>query len=256
MTDVHCHLSHFPIADRRDEVIRQARMAGVDTIIDCITDPGLWEKEAAKKEPGIYVSVGIHPQSVREKDFSPEMLALEHLSKNMKVAAIGEAGFDTLKNSVGINLQKKILYSQAEIAVSAGLPIIIHCCGQYDLLLKELKNLRLNIPVILHRYSGGDGQVGAFAAIGCFFSVSGNVLHPNNKKLFNSVRKMPDELILAETDAPYFFPDKRKKSGTPAHLPLVVEKISAIKGKDFFSMNAEIHENTRRAFRERVSFPL
>ncbi len=255
MTDVHCHLTHRPFSDKRDVVIKEARKAGVRIIIDSVTDPSLWETEIRRDEEGIYVSLGIHPQSVTERDFSSELELLGLLAGNPKTAAIGEIGLDTIKNITDIKTQSKVFLAQIEIAVSEKIPVIIHCLGQYDLLLKILKNKKPSVPLILHRYSGGDGQVKAFSSLGCFFSIGGNVLNPDGKRLANSVLKIPDELIVAETDAPYFYFGEKREVGTPAHLPLVVEAISKIKGEDFHGMKQKIYENSKRAFPERISFP-
>ncbi|MBN1620199.1 TatD family hydrolase [candidate division WOR-3 bacterium] len=248
-------MTHSPFSDKRDAVIKEARSAGVRIIIDSVTDPSLWEGEVHREEEGVYVSLGIHPQSVTEGDFSKELRLLGLLAGNPKTAALGEIGLDTLKNITDKETQMKIFLEQIEIAVSERISVIIHCLGQYDLLLKALKNTKPAVPVILHRYSGGDGQVGAFSTLGCFFSISGNILNPEGKKLAKSVMRMPNELIVAETDAPYFYIGEKREIGSPAHLPLVIEAISKIKGEDYHGMKQKIYENSKRAFPERISFP-
>ncbi|MBN2363636.1 TatD family hydrolase [candidate division WOR-3 bacterium] len=254
MIDVHCHLTHPPLSFKRQIVVTKAKEAGVKIIIDSVTDWNIWESEILRKEEGVCISPGIHPQSIVDDDFSRQIALLSSLAKNFRVAAIGEIGYDTLKNTADLKLQRTVFNLQLEIAHREQIPVIIHCLGQYDLLLRELKGMNIKVPLILHRYSGGDGQVRAFSALGCYFSVSADVLNPKNKKLRKSVESIPSELMLAETDSPYFFFGGKPNSGTPAQLPLVIEEIAKIKKMSFEKTRELIYENARRIFKKRIFF--
>lgn len=252
MVDVHCHLTHPPLYYHRSSIVRKCRELGIKGIVDCITSIDMWEREVERNDEEIYLSLGIHPQIVEEKDYSEELSTLDRLVRNKRVVAIGEIGFDKYRKKSDFSKQRKVFLKQLEIAQEHDLPVIVHCLGYYDQLLLILKEKNPGIPVILHRYSAGDGQIDAFSKFYCFFSYSGDVLNTYNKKIRKSVIKTDVSRILAETDAPYLKIDYR--TGTPCDLPLIIEKIAMLKKIKFKSMREQINGNIKRAFLGRIHF--
>ncbi len=252
MVDIHCHLTHPPLYYRRSSIVRKCRELGIKGIVDCITSIDMWEKELERNDKEIYLSLGIHPQIVEDKDYSEELSILDKLVKNKRVVAIGEIGFDKYKKRAAFSKQRNVFLKQLEIAQKHSLPVIVHCFGYYDQLLSILKEKKIDVPVILHRYSAGDGQVNAFSKINCFFSYSGDVLNTYNKKVQKSIIKTDNNRILAETDAPYLKIDNR--IGTPCDLPLIIERIAELKNIKFKSIKEQINGNIKRAFLGRIHF--
>lgn len=236
MTDIHCHLTHFSTTLKGDEVSERADNLGID-IIDCITQPDLWEQQLRRKN--VFYSIGIHPRFIKKRDYSKEYSLLEKLSD--QIVMIGEIGFD--KTNKEMKKQEEVFFNQISIANNNNLPILIHCYGFYDKLYKELKKLKFQNPVIIHRYNGGDGQVNSFVRIGCYLSYSIDVLY--NKKIRKSFEKTPIDNILVETDAPYL---KNKDSiFYPYDLPYLYNEMSKIKKSEKF--NDKIENNCKTIFK-------
>ena len=251
MVDIHCHLSHSPLEKIRDSIVQKCRQLGINYLVNCVTSLNKWESELNIIEPNVLLSLGIHPQSVKDVDYSYWLNQLEKLTNSSRVAAVGEIGFDKYKFNADYSVQEKIFFSQLEIAQNKSLPLVIHCRGHYDKLQNILKQKKITVPLILHRYTGGDGQVNAFAKLGCYFSFSADILNPQNKKTLNSIKATPAELILAETDAPYFH-ENSKSWGTPCALPQVISVIAEIKNTKNSKMRKIIDENITIAFQERI----
>lgn len=251
MVDIHCHLSHPPLEQIRDSIVKKCRRLDINYLVNSVTSLNKWESELNLIEPNVLLSLGIHPQSVKDIDYSYWLNQLENFTDSSRVVAVGEIGFDKYKFNTGYSVQEKIFLFQLQIAQSKSLPLVIHCRGYYHKLQNIIKQKKITVPLILHRYTGGDGQVNAFAKLGCYFSFSANILNPRNKKTLNSIKAVPAELILAETDAPYFH-ENSKSWGTPCVLPRVISVISEIKKIKNAKMREIIDENITHAFQGRI----
>jgi len=239
MTDIHCHLTHFSNSIEKKEVVRRAKYNNIK-IVDCITEPDLWNNVLNKE---VLYSVGIHPKLVENKDYSKEYILMEKISNQL--VAIGEIGYD--KTNKEKKKQQEVFFNQISIAKKKKLPILIHCNKRYDKLYKDLKNLQLKIPVIIHRYSGGDGLVDSFIKIGCYLSYSIDIL--SNKKIRSSFEKTPIDKILVETDAPYL--KYKDKIFTSSDIPYLICEMSKI--KKFERLNEKIEDNCKNIFNYKSS---
>ena len=83
---------------------------------------------------------------------------------------------------------------------------------------------------VIHCFSYSEEIALEYVRMGYFIGVGGVVTFKNAKKLKETVRKIPLESILLETDCPYMAPEPyRGKRNSSAYLPLVVKEIARIK---------------------------
>ncbi len=154
-------------------------------------------------------------------------------------------------------LQKAGFLAQIELAKELNLPLIIHCrpskgtMDAYEDLFSILSHpiSRIQYPVsILHCYMGDTEVTEKFLELpNVHFSFTGNITYPVKKLLAGSkddltetVRLIPIDRILAETDCPYLVPQThRGKRNEPVFVTEVVGKIAEIKG-----ISREIGEKT------------
>ena len=93
--DTHCHLHFSDYQSDQENVIKQAKLAGVQYFINVGTDLTSSQASIAISEryDFIYATAGIHPHDA--KDATPEdMCKIAGLLKHPKVVAIGEVGLD------------------------------------------------------------------------------------------------------------------------------------------------------------------
>lgn len=98
-------------------------------------------------------SVGVHPWHAA----SGIPKTLDELAGDPRVAAIGEAGFDTLRGP-SPEIQKSVFRHQALIAERVGKPLIIHCVKAWDALLEQHRLLRPCTAWIIHGFRGNPCQ--------------------------------------------------------------------------------------------------
>jgi len=139
--DTHGHLDMTEFADDREEVIRRAHEAGVNTMITIgiNLESNIRAICLAEKYPNVYAGVGIHPQD--SQGITPkEVDQLIEMAKHPRVVAIGELGLDFFREHSPRADQLKVLGWQLEAAKIIGKPIVIHCRQAQDEFLTILKD--------------------------------------------------------------------------------------------------------------------
>ena len=96
-------------------------------------------------------------------------------------------------------------------------------------ILKE--NFTGESKTVMHCYSYSEEVAKEILDMGLYIGVGGVVTFKNARKMVDVVKSMPLERLLIETDCPYLAPTPhRGKRNSSLYLPLVIEKISEIRG--------------------------
>lgn len=144
-----------------------------------------------------YFSVGLHPWFLKE-DWREKIEQIREITKNPRCLAIGESGFDRLKGPE-ILIQKEAFQSQAEIAATLGIPLILHCVKGHDLLLEFLKSSK-NLPnIIWHGFNQNPRLAIELLDFSVSFSFGKALLIPDPKSA-HWLRSCPLDRIFLETD--------------------------------------------------------
>ena len=129
--------------------------------------------------------------------------ALPELEKHMDSAdAIGEIGLDSrIADRVPIEIQKTLFETQLGMAATRGLPVVIHCVGEwgalYDILRDFTKNRGLK-KFLIHAASCSAQMAVQFEKIGARFSFG--IRELSSKRGAECARAASPERILTETD--------------------------------------------------------
>jgi len=263
LTDTHCHLDFASFDQDRALVIERARAAGLKRIlnpgIDIETSKAALRLTEAYSE--VYAAVGVHPNSALS--WMPGTIRdLEELGSISKVVAIGEIGLDYYRLGAPIEVQRRVLRAQLELAGNLGYPVIIHCREAFADLLEILSDWIGEIsrskpelatrPGVLHSYTG-DRATAEWAVENNFFlGVNGPVTYRNADRVQQVVTTTPLENILLETDAPFLPPHHhRGERNEPAHVALIAGKIAELRTIEINQVMQRTAENATRLFRWR-----
>ena len=208
--------------------------------------------EIAKEYDYVYAAVGVHPSDVdclNEEKFA----WLKEQTKWEKTVAIGEIGLDYYWDKEP-EIQKNQRYwfkRQMELARETSLPVIIHsrdaAADTYDL-MKEIH--ADEIPGVIHCYSYSPEMAKEFVKMGYYIGVGGVVTFKNGKKLKETVKEIPIEKILLETDCPYMAPEpNRGTRNDSGNIPYVVEEIARIKGLSTDEVEKITWDNAMKLFK-------
>jgi len=227
--DTHAHLD-FPQFDGvRKDVIDEAISSGVHLIVNPGIDVASSRRayKLATLYPQIYAAVGIHPHEAKEAT-DESFAEIERLASLDKVVAIGEIGLDYYRNVSPQNVQREVFRSQLEIAKRLGLPVIVHIRDAFSDAFSILKPFALELPVLLHSFSGDKKALALAMDMGFFVSFNGTLTYPGTDRA--EIARLADrKKILLETDSPYLTPHPfRGALNRPALLRNVACRLAAI----------------------------
>ena len=255
MIDSHTHL--FLCKGSEDELVAAARRAGVERMLNVGlgADSNEVAIAAAGRHEGVFATVGCHPTSAGEFD---DALAAEisRLAAHEKARAIGETGIDYYRESATREEQRRAFEAQIEIAAEHGLPVVIHArdpdgeTGATDDVFEILDNHPRagEAPVILHCFLA-PWRVDDAIERGWHCSFSGIVTYPKSDELRAAAAKLPAELLLVETDAPYLAPQPvRGRPNEPAHVVATAEVVAEARGESYAELERTVEANARRLF--------
>lgn len=232
--DTHCHLEDENFSADRAEVLKRAKAAGVERIINF---GSTLQSSIAVTElttiPELYAGVGIHPEEIDEFD-ATTCDKLAALAAAEKVVAIGEIGLDYHweKDSARRLLQQKIFIEQLDLARQLKLPVCVHDRDAHADTLKILQSEARDLRGVLHCYSGSLETAREVFKLGWLIGVDGPLTFKNSAKLPEVVKFAPQDMILIETDAPYLAPvPYRGKRNEPAYVVEVAKKLAEIRNE-------------------------
>lgn len=248
-TDTHCHLEmidgEFPT-----DLVERARAASVRTLLTVGVDLASSAEcvQTASGSADVWAVVGIHPHNAIEA--TPAVLErLRHLARHPRVVGIGETGLDYYRDHSPRTQQRTAFQAQIDMAADLDTTLVVHCRDAHDDVLDILERAA-PARVVFHCFSGDPDIVARCAEQGWFMSFSGTVTFRNAGDLRDAARKVPSELLLTETDAPYLSPHPyRGHTNEPARVPLVVATLAELHGMTVEQMGQLTSANARRAFR-------
>lgn len=249
--DTHAHLYDEAFAGEEDLAIARSVEAGVGKIIFPDIDSQTRELmfEVASRHPGIvFPTLGLHPTSVGP-DWREEMDKMEAYASG-KIWAIGEIGIDCYWSKEFLKEQKEAFRIQLEMADSMNLPVIIHSRESIGIILDILKDCRhLNLHGVFHAYSGSVETFTELQKLGDWYIGIGGVLTYKKASIAETVRSLPLERILLETDSPYLTPVPfRGKRNESSYIPHIASRLAELTSHDVSEIEEVTTVNAEKLF--------
>ncbi|MDC7279193.1 TatD family hydrolase [Butyrivibrio fibrisolvens] len=205
----------------------------------------------AEEYDNVYAALGIHPEEM--DDMTQENLDwIKANASNPKVVAIGEIGLDYywVKDEEGRAKQREWFDRQLEIAKEVNLPVVIHSRDAAEDTLNTI--MRYNTQEnkgIVHCYSYSKEIALEYVKMGWYIGVGGVITFKNGKKIVETVKAIPLESIVLETDCPYMAPEPHRGSrNSSIYLSYVAEKIAELKGVTVEEVERITYENALRIY--------
>jgi TatD DNase family protein len=249
--DTHTHLYDEAFLGEDDLAVVRAVEAGVTKMI--LPDIDSQTREAmlalAERHEGtLFPCIGLHPTSV-DTGWQNEMLQVEkHLDR--KIYAIGEIGMDCYWSKEFIREQEEVLRIQLEIAARMNLPVIIHSRDSTELLINILKDYaHLGLRGVFHAFSGSLETFRELQKTGNWYIGIGGVLTYKKASIAETVKQIPLERILLETDSPYLTPVPfRGKRNESSYIPYIADRLAELSGHSLEEVAHTTTENAQKLF--------
>ncbi|MBO5876743.1 MAG: TatD family hydrolase [Bacteroidales bacterium] len=250
-TDTHTHLYDEAFDGEEDLAVARAVDAGVTRMIlpdiDSKTRQPMLDL-ADRHQGTLFPCIGLHPTSV-DALWQEEMLLMEkHLDR--KIWAIGEIGMDCYWSREFIREQEEVLRIQLETAARMSLPVIIHSRESTELIINILKDCsHLGLRGVFHAFSGSAETFRELQKTGDWYIGIGGVLTYRKASIAETVRQIPLERILLETDSPYLTPVPfRGKRNESSYIPHIATRLAELQGTDISEVAHTTTENARKLF--------
>jgi len=280
LIDTHCHAHFQAYKEDMDAVVERALSQGIRLItVGTQSTTSKTGIDLAEKYDGVWAAIGLHPSHLHAQEFFDDnelppskrvtgkiKTRAEHfdpeyyrqLAAHPKVVGIGEFGLDYFHHPPGLDVeqmktdQKISVREQLKFASSVDKPVIIHCRDahpeQHELLQSEIENGGLKRRGVIHCFTGSVSEAANYLELGFLISVTGIVTF--SKELQATVKQIPLDKLMIETDAPYLTPaPHRGKRNEPSYVKLVAEKIAEIKGISLEEVATVTTTNAIRLFK-------
>ena len=233
LVDSHCHLDYPPMADDLAGTIARARSAGVGTMLTIGTKLRDFPRvrAIAEADDNIFCSVGIHPHEAQNE--VADTARLIELARHPKVVGIGETGLDYYYDKSPRDRQQANFRAHMRAASETGMPLIVHTRDAEEDTAAMIAEALREAPLkgVLHCFTSSRRLAEQAIDFGFYISISGIVTFKNAEDLRQTVRSLPLERLLVETDSPYLAPvPMRGKSCEPAYVTHTAAKVAELKG--------------------------
>lgn len=254
--DSHCHLDFPELAADIDGILGRMAAASVDEALCVSVTMAEFPRvlALAERDERLWASVGVHPDNPAQADPAdePDAERLVALADHPKILAIGETGLDYFRQTEDAPWQRERFRQHIRASRRSGKPLIIHTrAAAADTLAIMREEGADAAGGVMHCFTETWETARAAMDLGFHISFSGIVTFRNAADLREVAAKVPDELLLIETDSPYLAPvPHRGKTNEPSYVPHVAACLAEVRGQPVEHIGEVTSANFRRLFRQ------
>jgi TatD DNase family protein len=255
LIDAHVHLSDAEYGGHIEELIADAKNAGVTALVTNSMDLKTCQNDVklAEKYPElVYPALGIHPWNVNVLLENELQETIDFIQQQKGIVkAIGEIGLDAKYETIW-EKQTMVFDKMLRLAESLELPVIIHSRGTTDKIVEMLPSYRLK-KVLLHWFSHPMTALAKALDNGYFITEGPPVTYSNGIR--EVVEKTPITNFLTETDGPvtYWKQPFNGQLTKPSYIRNVVGAVAEIKKMQPEEVAEQIIKNFETFFNIKVN---
>ena len=251
LIDTHTHLYEEQFDADRTEMIQRAIDNGVSKMIipnvDATTIKGMMD--LVKQFPEhIFPMMGLHPCYVKPETYKAELEIIKSNLDKGEFVAVGEIGIDLYWDKTTLDIQKEAFELQCDWAIEKNLPVAIHSRDSTHILIELLKKMKDKPHGVFHCFTGSLEEANEIIKLGFYLGIGG-VLTYKNTHLRDTLKHIPLDKIVLETDAPYLPPvPHRGKRNESAYTKLVAETLCTVYEKGLDEIAVVTTQNATNLF--------
>ena len=168
---------------------------------------------------------------------------------------IGEIGLDYFRNISTPEEQMHAFEIQLQASIDLELPVFLHQRDSHDNFLKILRNYHSELSsLVVHCFTGTQRELDEYLELGSYIGLTGWICDERrNQELRASIKNIPLEKLMIETDAPYLIPRNlkprpRKNINLPKYLPHIAAEISSLTNYSIDEIATETYNNAIKFF--------
>jgi TatD DNase family protein len=251
--DTHAHLTMGEFDPDRASVIERARACGVRFVEVGFDSGSSRQAIALAREVGGKCVVGVHPHYAGDTlaGLCSAWADVAELvvTQNPEIVAIGETGLDFARTFSPRDVQTECFSMGLGLAKRCNLPVIVHQRDAERDVLSMVRSAGLTRPVVFHCFTGDSCYARKCLDLGGYIGLGGVLTYPRNRGLRETVKGLPLDRILLETDSPYLAPQScRGKRNEPASVLEVRDLVAGLMGLSGSSLSEATASNSAKAF--------
>jgi TatD DNase family protein len=250
--------THLEIADGDQPMNYQDHLALANEVgilgavqVGVTLESSRWSASVAATEPRLLAAVAIHPNEAARYESKAaldlDIDGIAELASQERVRAIGETGLDFFRteSEQGKSFQQHSFERHIQIAKDFNLALQIHDRDAHQQVVETLLQLGAPSKVVFHCYSGDLELAKICSEHGWYTSFAGNITIKRNQHLRDSLKYMPVDKILVETDAPFLTPEPlRGRPNAPYLVPITVRFMAEELDMDADELSGQLAKNT------------
>ncbi len=252
LLDAHIHLSDPEYNGHLDEIIADAKTAGMSALVTNSVDLKTCQSDLklAEQYPDlIYPALGIHPWNVnflKQDELQETIDFILQQSQKTPLVAIGEIGLDYKYEAIW-EKQMFVFDKMLRLAEQLHLPVIIHSRGTTDKIVDMLQSYNVK-RVLLHWFSHPVEILSKAIDLGYFITEGPPVVYSNGIR--DIVKQTPITNLLTETDGPVIYRKKpfNGQLTRPSYIQNVLEAIAEIKNMPICEVAEQVAKNFEAFF--------
>lgn len=250
--DVHAHYDDDRFKEDLPQVLSGLQNNHVSLVINAGSNlaSSLESLKLAREYPFVYACCGIHPHEAGS--YVEHLSLIEEMLSHEKCVGIGETGLDYYYENTCREIQKESFRAHLDLAVKHGLPIVIHNRESTQDCLDIIKEYsHFGVEGMFHCFSGSPDVAKIVLNAGYMISIGGTVTFKNARKVVETVKYLPLDRLMTETDSPYLSPvPKRGERNDSGNIPLIVQKIAEIKNLPPETVAEAVMKNAKDLFKK------
>ncbi len=254
LIDSHVNFGHELLKNSVSDICKEALDNNIERILSINSNVFDFHRDInlIKDFNFVDISIGHHPNNTFDiKSEEIKSILEENIKKfEDRIVGIGETGLD-YHYDVPKYKQIESMEIHLDTASIYNLPCIIHMRDAETDMIKILTKYQKKLDgILIHCFTGSIEFAKKCIDLGCFFSLSGIITFKNANNLRDTIKILPLEKIIFETDSPYLTPDPlRGKINKPSYLKIIIEKYCEITGNDFIETCKISTENYKNLFK-------
>ena len=261
LIDTHCHLDAAVFDGDLSTVASDAVCQGVAGVVAVGVSPDDFaaQRDALRvaRQAGLaaWPAYGTHPWWAGKVELEDAIAGLEAVwSSDERPVAVGEIGLDFSREDISAERQNALFTAQLDWAAQRGLPVILHERKSADRLSYWLRR-RSHAGGVVHGFTGSFQQAERFIEQGFFIGVGGAITHPGAHRMHRTLRELPLDSLVLETDAPNQPGHAhRGERNLPGYLPENLAALASLRGLDEAELIEAIATNVGQLFKGRLRY--
>lgn len=265
--DSHCHFDDKAFDGTRAERWQHCQALGIQHLLVPGLEPVQWHiaQSLCAQFTGLVFAAGIHPWFVA-KHFDEDSLYTSTINVPKAITqslvwpdlttalsqpncvAIGECGLD-YRYPCNRDLQNAVLEHHILLAKSLQKPLILHCVAAHNDLIRLLKRHHPKMGGILHAFTGSVALAMEYLRLGFLIGIGGAITYPRARKTQATLRALPLEGFVLETDAPAMpLYGSQGQNNCPSRLVDVAQQVAALRNEPLALIAAQTTRNAQNIF--------